>query len=44
MVTARLAIHGLRQITPDGAKALALQGSTWQMEIDPYEGVVAEWR
>lgn len=44
MVTSTLPIHGLRQVTPDGARALARQGSTWQIEIDPYDGVVAEWR
>jgi hypothetical protein len=43
-VAATLPIQGLRQIAPDGARSLALQGSTWQVEIDPYDGIVAEWR
>jgi hypothetical protein len=43
-VTTALPIHGLRRITPAGAKDLPVQGSAWQTEIDPYDGVVAEWR
>ena len=43
-VTTTVPIQGLRQITPEGARALVAQGSTWQMEIDPYDGAVVEWR
>jgi hypothetical protein len=43
-VTTTLPIQGLGQITPDGAKALRAQGPIWQMEIDPYDGAVVEWR
>jgi hypothetical protein len=43
-LTAALPIRGLRQIAPDGVRELAGQGSTWSIEIDPYDGVVAEWR
>jgi hypothetical protein len=42
-VTTTLPIQSLRQITPDGAHALELQGATWQADIDPYDGVVVEW-
>jgi endo-1,4-beta-mannosidase len=43
-LTTTLPIRTLRQITPEGAKTLGVQGSTWQMEIDPYDGAVVEWR
>ena len=43
-LTAAIPIRGLRQITPAGARDLALRGSTCQLEIDPYDGIVAEWR
>ena len=43
-VTTALPIHGLRQITLDGPRDLARQGSAWQVEIDPWDGLVAEWR
>jgi len=43
-VTATLPIRALRRLTPAGAKDLPVQGSTWQTEIEPYDGVVAEWR
>jgi hypothetical protein len=39
-----LPIHGLRRIAPDGARDLAPQGATWRIEIDPWDGIVAEWR
>jgi len=43
-LTTALPIRGLRQITPEGARDLPLRGSTCQMEIDPYDGIIAEWR
>jgi endo-1,4-beta-mannosidase len=43
-VATTLPIQGLRQIAPDAARSLALQGSSWQVEIDPYDAVVAEWK
>ena len=43
-VTAARPIHGLRQVAAGGAAPLPVQGSTWQIEIDPFDGVIAEWR
>jgi hypothetical protein len=36
-------MRSLRQIKPEGAVDLKLDGSQWQMDIDPYEGVVVEF-
>jgi hypothetical protein len=42
-VTTSLPIHGLRRIAPDAVTELAARGSGWPVEIDPWDGVVAEW-
>jgi endo-1,4-beta-mannosidase len=43
-MTTTLPIQSLRQVGPDGTSELAGQGSSWRIEIDPWDGVVAEWR
>jgi hypothetical protein len=43
-VSTTLPIRELRQIAPDGVRELAARGSGWQVEIDAWDGVVAEWR
>jgi len=43
-VTTTLPVRALSLITPEGPKALGLQGSTWQMELAAYEGAVVQWR
>jgi endo-1,4-beta-mannosidase len=43
-VSNTLHIGSLSWITPDGAKQLRSSGSGWEMEIEPYDAAVVEWK
>jgi hypothetical protein len=43
-VAATRPIGSLNQITPEGVQPLHVEGSTWTMEIGPFEGAVVEWK
>jgi hypothetical protein len=43
-VSSTLPLGSVRRITPEGPKALALEGDGWSLELEPYEGAVVEWR
>jgi len=39
-----LPVHTLTQLLPDGSKAVPMDGSSWKMELGPYEGAIVEWK
>jgi len=39
-----LPLHSAIRITPEGTKSLQLDGSSWKMDVGPYEGAVVEWK
>jgi len=39
-----LPIHSLTQVTPQGVRPLAVNGSGWKIDIEPYDGAVVEWK
>ena len=39
-----LGIRSISSITPEGAKAMQMEGSNWKMELGPYEGAIVEWK
>ena len=43
-VTTTRPLRALSRITSDGPHPLQLQGSTWKIDIGPYEGAVVEWK
>jgi hypothetical protein len=43
-ITTSLSVKSLRQIEPDGSKPLSIEGSTWKMELQPYEADIVEWK
>jgi endo-1,4-beta-mannosidase len=43
-VTTSQPVHALRIITPDGPRSLALTGSAWKMNLDPYATAIVEWQ
>jgi endo-1,4-beta-mannosidase len=43
-ISAALPIHSLVLISPEGQKPISIEGSSWKMEIDPYEGAIIEWK
>jgi len=44
VVSSSHALSGARKIGTNDSTSLRLDGSTWQMEIGPYEGAVVEWQ
>ena len=36
--------RSISRITPEGAKPLQMEGSSWKMELGPYEGAIVEWK
>jgi hypothetical protein len=43
-VTTTSGAHSLSRITPDGAKPVTMDGSSWKLELGPYEGAVVQWK
>jgi hypothetical protein len=43
-VRSTLRLGSVRRITPEGPKALVLEGDGWSLELEAYEGAVVEWR
>ena len=43
-VTTTLPVHSISQVTGDGLKPLKLDGSTWKVDVAPYDAVIVEWR
>jgi endo-1,4-beta-mannosidase len=43
-LSSTLPIRSLSRIMPDGPKSLQLEGSTWKMDLVPYEATIVEWK
>jgi hypothetical protein len=43
-VTTTLPVRSLNRITSTGSQPIQLDGSSWKMEIAPYDGAVVEWK
>jgi len=43
-ITSKLGLRSVATITPEGSSALSMDGSTWKMDVGPYEGVIVEWK
>ncbi len=43
-ITAAAPLHSLNRISPEGITPLALQGSTFKLQMGPYEGTIVEWK
>lgn len=43
-VSANLQLRSVSRITSDGSTSLPLQGSTWKVEMQPYDTVIVEWK
>jgi endo-1,4-beta-mannosidase len=44
IVSAAMPVHSVRRLTREGAMPLQLAGSSFQLELQPYEGAIVEWR
>lgn len=43
-VHSKIQMRTVRLVTPEGYTPLQTSGNTWNMELQPYEGAVVEWR
>jgi endo-1,4-beta-mannosidase len=39
-----LPVHMLGRISPEGPKPITMEGSSWKMDLGPYEGAIVEWK
>lgn len=43
-ISTTLPAHWLALISPDGQRLIPIEGSSWKMDIGPYEGSIIEWK
>jgi hypothetical protein len=43
-ISTSLPLRSITKISAEGTTPVALDGSTWRMDIGPYEGAVVEWK
>ena len=43
-ISTSLPVKSVRQIGPEGSKALSVEGSNWTMELESYEAAIVEWK
>jgi hypothetical protein len=43
-VSTSLPVHSISRVTTEGWKPLALNGSSWKIDVPPYDGVIVEWK
>jgi len=43
-ITANVPIREITLITAEGRKPVSLEGSTWKVAVEPFEGRVFEWK
>ncbi len=39
-----LPVHAIARILPEGPKPISMEGSSWKMDLGPYEGAIVEWK
>ncbi len=39
-----LPAHAVTRISPEGPKPIIMEGSSWKMDLGPYEGAIVEWK
>jgi endo-1,4-beta-mannosidase len=43
-VLSAVPLRSVSRVSPEGPQSLKLDGSTWKMDIGPYEGAIVEWK
>jgi endo-1,4-beta-mannosidase len=36
--------RAVTRVSPEGAKAITMEGPGWRMDLEPYEGAIVEWK
>jgi len=43
-ISTALPAHAVTRIAPEGPKPITMEGSSWKMDLGPYEGAIVEWK
>jgi hypothetical protein len=43
-ISTSLPVKSIRQIGSESSKALSVEGSSWKMDLEPYEAAIVEWK
>ncbi len=43
-ISTTLPAHAVSRISPDGSTPIPMEGSSWKMDLGPYEGAIVEWK
>jgi endo-1,4-beta-mannosidase len=43
-ISAAASLHSVSKIAPQGATQVPLQGSAFELQLDPYDGAILEWK
>ena len=43
-ISTTLPVHAVTRISPEGSTPIPMEGSSWRMDLGPYEGAIVEWK
>ncbi|MGD0793894.1 MAG: beta-galactosidase [Terriglobales bacterium] len=43
-ISSSLPVKSARQLAPENSKALPIEGSSWKLDLEPYEATIVEWK
>jgi|SRR5271157_450411 len=43
-VSSAFPLRSIQRVTPSGERSVSLQGSQWQLDLQPYEAAIFDWR
>jgi len=43
-ISTTLPAHAVTRISPEGSTLIPMEGSSWKMDLGPYEGAIVEWK
>ena len=43
-ISTTLPAHAITRISPEGSTLIPMEGSSWRMDLGPYEGAIVEWK
>ena len=43
-ISSSIPVKSARQLAPENSKALPIEGSSWKLDLEPYEATIVEWK
>lgn len=43
-VSSLIPLQSVRQLAPDNSRTLSIEGSSWKLDLEPYEATIVEWK